>query len=66
MENSKSNVVGSSIFVVILMSFFFLAWLNSCTVTLQNTIASGSTDVADSQQSADPTVSPNVTIPVVP
>lgn len=48
-------------------SVIILLLLSSCTITMINTSTNGkSTDTVDTNSKADATISPNVTVPIVP
>lgn len=62
----ESNVVGVSIVLATLILLGAVAFLlQSCTLTLQNTIASHSNDAVDSEQVNEPNISPDLSIPLI-
>jgi hypothetical protein len=63
-EHVRGNVVGMVIIINVLLCLVLLGFLFSCTVTLQNTISTGSSDAVDSAPVNDPVVSPTISLPV--
>lgn len=64
-ENFQSNMIASLLIIFMFMILIAgMLFLNSCTLTMQNTIATGSSDVVDSTPTNTPEVTTDVTLPI--
>ncbi len=64
-EQFQSNLIASLLIIFMFMILLTgMLMFNSCTLTMQNTIATGSSDVVDSTPTNKPEVTTDISVPL--
>jgi hypothetical protein len=65
-DSEKINAMISIIIMLSVLTWFCLLFMTACTYNISMIHSVGSTDTMDTEQTADPDISPNLTIPIKP